>query len=76
MATENPTWGYTRIRGGLKSLGHDVTRNTIKAILRAHGIEPGAFRICSDCGAIRAMRGHVIAEDLFEGAVIDGAANP
>ena len=23
MATENPTWGYTRIRGGLKHLGHD-----------------------------------------------------
>jgi hypothetical protein len=28
MATENPTWGYTRIRGGLKSVGHDVARNT------------------------------------------------
>ena len=23
MATENPTWGYTRIRGGLKRVGHD-----------------------------------------------------
>jgi hypothetical protein len=30
MATENPTWRYTRIRGGLKPLGHDVARNTIK----------------------------------------------
>jgi hypothetical protein len=30
MATENPTWGYTRIRGGLKRLGHEVARNTIK----------------------------------------------
>jgi hypothetical protein len=26
MATENPTWGYTRIRGGLKRLGHDGDR--------------------------------------------------
>jgi len=34
LATENPTWGHTRIRGGLKHLGHDVARNTIKAILR------------------------------------------
>jgi len=34
MANENPSWGYTRICGGLKSLGHDVARNTIKAILR------------------------------------------
>jgi len=40
MANENPTWGYTRIRGGLKGLGHEVGRNTIKAILKAHGIEP------------------------------------
>jgi putative transposase len=40
MATENPTWGYTRIRGGLKRLGHDVARNTIKAILKDHGIAP------------------------------------
>ena len=30
LATENPTWGYTRIRGGLTHLGHDVARNTIK----------------------------------------------
>ena len=44
MATENPTWGYTRIRGGLKALGHDVARNTIKAILKDHGIEPAPQR--------------------------------
>jgi transposase InsO family protein len=44
MATENPTWGYTRIRGGLKNLGHDVARNTIKAILKDHGIEPAPER--------------------------------
>jgi putative transposase len=44
MATENPTWGYTRIRGGLKGVGHDVARNTIKAILKDHGIEPAPER--------------------------------
>jgi transposase InsO family protein len=44
MATENPTWGYTRIRGGLNILGHDVARNTIKAILADHGIEPAPER--------------------------------
>jgi hypothetical protein len=44
MATENPTWGYTRIRGGLKHVGHDVGRNTIKPILRDHGIEPAPER--------------------------------
>ena len=44
MANENPTWGYTRIRGALKSLDHDVARNTIKAILKDHGIEPAPER--------------------------------
>ena len=44
MARENPTWGYTRIRGGLKGLGHDVGRNTVKAILKDHGIEPAPQR--------------------------------
>ena len=44
MAKENRTWGYTRIRGGLKSLGHDVARNTIKGILKDHGIEPAPQR--------------------------------
>jgi len=44
MAAENPTWGYTRIRGGLKRVGHDVGRNTIKAILKDHGIEPAPER--------------------------------
>ena len=44
MATENPTWGYTRIRGGLQSLGHAIARNTIKAILKDHGIEPAPER--------------------------------
>jgi hypothetical protein len=44
MATENPTWGYTRIRGGLAHLDYHVARNTIKAILKDHGIEPAPER--------------------------------
>src|SRR5262249_28547175 len=44
LATEHPTWGYTRIRGGPKGVGHDVARNTIKAILKDHGIEPAPQR--------------------------------
>src|ERR1044071_1722370 len=44
MANENPTWGYTRIRGGLKHVGHDIARNTIKAIPEGHGIEPAPER--------------------------------
>jgi hypothetical protein len=44
MATENPTWGYTRIRGGLKHVGHQISRNTIKAILKDQDIEPAPER--------------------------------
>jgi len=40
MAKENERWGYTRIMGALKNLGHKVGRNTIKRILKEHGIDP------------------------------------
>ena len=30
MARENPTWGYMRLRGALKNLGHELGRNTIR----------------------------------------------
>ena len=40
MAGENPGWGYTRIRGALDNLGHEIGRNTIKRILLENGIEP------------------------------------
>lgn len=44
MALENPSWGYTRIRGALANLGHKVGRSTIANILREHGIEPAPER--------------------------------
>jgi hypothetical protein len=44
MARENETWGYTRIRGALQNLGHEIGRNTIKRILQEHGIDPAPER--------------------------------
>jgi len=44
MAVENPRWGYTRIRGALANLGHEIARNTVKRILQDHGIEPAPER--------------------------------
>src|SRR5439155_25976763 len=40
MARENLTWGYDRLQGALKNLGHVVCPNTIKAILQRNGITP------------------------------------
>ena len=44
VARENPTWGYTRLRGALKNLGHELGRNTIKRLLAEHGIAPAPER--------------------------------
>lgn len=40
MATENPSWDYTRIQGALKNLGHRVARSTVAKILKDEGIPP------------------------------------
>ena len=44
MADENPTWGYTRVRGALANLGHHIARNTVKRILHDQGIAPAPER--------------------------------
>lgn len=43
-AFPTPKWGYTRSRGALSNIGHDVGRTTIKQILADHGIEPAPER--------------------------------
>ena len=44
MATENDDWGYDRIQGALANLGHIIAPNTVKNILKRHGIEPAPER--------------------------------
>jgi hypothetical protein len=44
MALENPSWGYTRIQGALKNLGHRVARATVARILKDQGIPPSRER--------------------------------
>ena len=44
MATENPSWGYFRIRGELLKLGHTVAATTIRSVLVAAGIPPSGRR--------------------------------
>jgi putative transposase len=65
MAEENPTWGYTRIRGALKNLGHRVGRSTIARILKAHGIPPVPQRPTSWQTFLRAHWGAIAGADFF-----------
>jgi len=44
LARENPGWGYTRVRDVMRSLGHEIGRTTVAAILADHGIEPSPER--------------------------------
>jgi transposase InsO family protein len=65
MAEENPTWGYTRMQGALKNLGHEVGRSTIARILRAHGLPPVPNRPTSWQTFLRAHWGAIAGADFF-----------
>jgi transposase InsO family protein len=72
MASENPTWGYTRIRGALYNLGHEVGRNTIKRILIENGIDPAPLRSkgMSWETFLKAHWGVIAATDFFSVEVL------
>ncbi len=40
LAEDNGTWGYTRITGELRKLGHKVFPSCVRDILKEHGIPP------------------------------------
>ena len=65
MAGENPTWGYTRIQGALKNLGHRVGRSTIARILKAHGLPPVPQRPTSWETFLKAHWGAIAGADFF-----------
>ena len=44
MANENPSWGYRRIEGALKHLGHVVAHTTVRNIMLDNGLDPAPER--------------------------------
>ena len=65
MAEENPTWGYTRIVGALKNVGHRVSRSTIARILKTAGVPPVPERPTSWQTFLRAHWGAIAGADFF-----------
>jgi transposase InsO family protein len=72
MARSNPTWGYSRIRGALYNLGHEIGRNTIKRILLENGINPAPLRskAMSWETFLKAQWGAIAATDFFSVEVL------
>jgi transposase InsO family protein len=72
MARDNPRWGYTRIRGALYNLGHEIGRNTIKRILLESGFDPAPLRSkgMSWETFLKAHWGAIAATDFFSVEVL------
>jgi transposase len=65
MATENPTWDYTRIQGALQNVGHRVGRSTIRRILKTAGLPPAPQRPTSWETFLGAHWGAIAGADFF-----------
>ena len=44
FARENSSWGYDRICGALKNLGHNISDESVGNILKKHGVLPSPDR--------------------------------
>ncbi|HSH78364.1 MAG TPA: helix-turn-helix domain-containing protein [Herpetosiphonaceae bacterium] len=44
LAKENPRWGYGKLHGELLKLGYDLSRTTVKDVLKRHRVPPAPER--------------------------------
>ncbi len=65
FAQENSGWGYCRIEGALRNVGHRVAPTTIRNVLKAHGIKPAPDRPTSWRAFIRSHWDQIAATDFF-----------
>jgi putative transposase len=69
FAAENPTWGYCRIQGALKNLGHRVAASMIAKTLKEHGVKPAPDRPSSWRVFLKADWEEIAATDFFTSEV-------
>jgi len=65
MANDNARWGYARIQGELRKLGHEVTPSTIAKALKDAGVPPSPERPTSWRTFLKAHAGAIAATDFF-----------
>jgi putative transposase len=65
MASENSSWGYSRIQGELKGVGHTVARTTVANVLKENGLKPAPDRPSSWKSFLKAHWGQIAATDFL-----------
>lgn len=65
MAKDNPSWGYSRIQGGLRALGHVVARSTIARTLKLNALPPAPERATSWRTFLKSHANVMAAADFF-----------
>ncbi|MEO0480474.1 MAG: integrase, partial [Planctomycetota bacterium] len=68
-AGDNLRWGYCRIQGKLKKLGHGFARPAIAKTLKDHGVPPSGRRATSWRRFFRAQEDTIAATDYFTAEV-------
>ena len=68
LAKENTSWGYTKLRDVMFTLGHEIGRTTVRRILAEDGIEPAPERRKHMPWAtfLKAHWGAIAAMDFFK----------